>query len=159
VATTTSAPAAGLEETRQALLAYADALTLAEPMQARLWQIAQITITQLMVLRRLREGPQSAGTLGQALGLSATSVTRLVDRLELRGLVKRRRSIDDRRCVEIRLEPAGERLVGEVKVMRGSDLHLAVESMAPGERRRLTLALRGLVERTRALAGHAERLD
>jgi DNA-binding MarR family transcriptional regulator len=156
VATTTSLPAATHEETRQALLAYVDALTLAEPMQARLWQLAQITLTQLMVLRRLREGPQSPGALAHALGLSPTSVTRLVDRLELRGLVERRRSIEDRRCVEIRLEPNGERLLGEVKVMRGTDIHHAVESMTGEERRRLTSALRNLVERTRALAGHAE---
>jgi len=157
VATTTSAPAATHDETRQALLAYIDALTLAEPMQARLWQLAQITLTQLMLLRRLREGPQSASALGHALGLSATSVTRLVDRLELRRLVVRRRSEDDRRCVEIRLEPAGERLLGEVKVMRGSDLHRAVESMTADERRRLTAALRHLVARTRGVAADAER--
>ena len=157
MATTISAPAATHDETRQALLAYIDALTLAEPMQARLWHLAHITLTQLMLLRRLREGPQSAGALGHALGLSATSVTRLVDRLELRGLVERRRSEDDRRCVEIRLEPAGERLLGEVKVMRGTDLQRAVESMTADERRRLTSALRHLVERTRGLAAHAER--
>ena len=157
MATTISAPAAIHDETRQALLAYADALTLAEPMQARLWQVAQITLTQLMVLRRLREGPQSPTDLGHALGLSATSVTRLVDRLELRRLVERRRSDEDRRCVEIRLEPAGERLLSEVKVMRGTDLHRAVESMTADERRRLTSALRHLVERTRRLAAHAER--
>lgn len=156
MATTTLAPATTDDETRQALLAYADALTLAEPMQARLWQLAQITLTQLMLLRRLREGPQSASALGQALGLSATSVTRLVDRLELRELVERRRSEDDRRCVEIRLEPAGERLLGEVKVMRGTDLHRAVESMTADGRRRLTFALRDLVERTRGLASRGE---
>jgi DNA-binding MarR family transcriptional regulator len=157
VATTTSLPAAIHEQTRQALLAYIDALTLAEPLQARLWQLAQITLTQLMVLRRLREGPQSAGALAHALGLSPTSVTRLVDRLELHGLVERRRSVDDRRCVEIRLEPKGERLLGEVKVMRGTDVHRAVESMTTEERRRLTAALRNLVERTRALAAPSER--
>lgn len=144
------------EETRQALLAYADAITLAEPMQARLWQLAEVTLTQLMVLRRLREGPHSAGMLGQALGLSPTSVTRLVDRLAQRGLVERRRDVDDRRCVEIRLQPAGERLLGKLKVMRGTDLHRAVQSMTPVDRRRLTAALRSLVERTRALAGHPD---
>lgn len=156
MATTISAPTAIHDETKQALLAYVDALTLAEPMQARLWQLAEITLTQLMVLRRLREGPLSASALGHALGLSPTSVTRLVDRLEARRLVERRRSEDDRRCVEIRLEPAGERLLGEVKVMRGTDLHRAVESMTVAERRRLTAALRDLVDRTRRLAAHTE---
>jgi len=157
VVTTTSLGVNTQEETRRALLAYVDALTLAEPLQARLWQLAHVTLTQLMLLRRLREGSQSAGALAHSLGLSPTSVTRLVDRLEQHGLVERHRSVDDRRCVEIRLEPKGERLLGEVKVMRGTDVHRAVESMTAEERRRLTAALRHLVERTRALSAQAGR--
>lgn len=127
------------------------ALTLAEPVQARLWQEAGITLTQLSVLRELRPGPQTAGRLGQGVGLSPASVTRLIDRLERRGLVSRRRESDDRRCVEIHLQPAGEMLLGEVRVLRGTALHRAVESMSADDRRRLAVALRQLVERTRSI--------
>ncbi len=150
--TTTAAIASVETETREALLAYLDALTLAEPIQERLWQGARLTLTQLSVLRELRSGPQGAGKLGIAVGLSPASVSRVIDRLETRGLVSRRREADDRRCVEVKLEPAGERLLGQLKVLRGSDLHAAVEGMTIEERRRLTRALRGLVERTRAVA-------
>ena len=151
--TTTAAAPATHAETREALLAYLDALALAEPMQERLWQAARITLTQLSVLRELRAGPQAAGKLGVAVGLSPASTTRLVDRLERRGLVSRRRGEDgDRRCVEVRLTSAGERLLGQIKVVRGSDLHLAVESMSREERQRLILSLRRLVELTRAFA-------
>ena len=143
-------------DTRDALLAYLDALSLAEPIHEKLWQEARITLAQLAVLRELRSGPQGAGKLGIAVGVSPTSVTRLVDRLESRGLVSRRRGADDRRCVEIRLEPAGERLLGQIKVLRGSDLHLAVESMTLEERRRLTRSLRRLVDLTRAQACRKE---
>ncbi|HVH64279.1 MAG TPA: MarR family transcriptional regulator [Candidatus Dormibacteraeota bacterium] len=157
--TITSAPAAASAGSREALLAYLDALTLAEPMQERLWQEARITLTQLSVLRELRSGPQSAGKLGVAVGLSPTSTTRLVDRLERRGLVSRRRGEDgDRRCVEVRLTSAGERLLTQVKVVRGSDLHLAIESMSRDERRRLAVALRRLVELTRAFAARKQAL-
>lgn len=154
--TTSSTPAATQTEVREALLAYLDALTLAEPIQARLWQLAEITLTQLSVLRELREGPQTAGKLGAAVGLSPTSITRLVDRLESRGLVSRRRESDDRRCVEIHLEPAAEKLLGQIKVLRGSHLHRAVDSMTRDERRRLTVGLRRLVELTRAIAAKEE---
>jgi DNA-binding MarR family transcriptional regulator len=143
-------------ETRDALLAYLDALSLAEPIHERLWQEARITLAQLSVLRELRSGPQGAGKLGIAVGVSPTSLTRLVDRLESRGLVSRHRGGDDRRCVEVRLEPAGERLLGQMKVLRGSDLHLAVESMTSEERRRLTKSLRRLVDLTRAQACRQE---
>jgi DNA-binding MarR family transcriptional regulator len=81
-------------------------------------------------------------------------MTRLIDRLERRRLVGRRRESEDRRVVEVHLEPAGERLLGEARVFRGSDLHLAVAAMTGEERRRMTLALRRLVELAREIAGH-----
>src|SRR5437588_4657780 len=139
-------------EARETLLAYLDALALAEPLQERLWQEAGITLIQLSVLRQLRRGPDTAGRLGQAVGLSPASLTRLVDRLEAPGLVRRRRESADRRCVEIHLQPAGEKLLGQVRVVRGSDLHRAVHSMSSQESLRLRTALRDLVDRTRRVS-------
>jgi len=159
VVTTISAPVTAQSETKAALLAYLDALALAEPIQARLWQLAHLTLTQVSVLRHLRSGPQTAGRLAELAGLSATSVSRLVDRLEKRGLVSRKRDAEDRRIVEVQLEPAGERLLGEAKVFRGSDLHHAVEAMSADERRRLTASLTRLVELTRELAIEREGRD
>jgi DNA-binding MarR family transcriptional regulator len=147
--TTSPAAAPAQAETREALLAYLDVLTLAEPIQARLWQEAELTLTQLSVLRELRQGPQTAGRLGLGVGLSPTSITRLVDRLERRGLVSRKRESQDRRCVQVHLEAAGERLLGQTKVLRGSALFQAVDSMTGEDRRRLTTSLRHLVEQTR----------
>lgn len=149
--TNQASPAAQLE-TKEALLAYVDALTLAEPIQARLWQDAEITLTQLSVLRELRQGPKSAGKLGEEAGLSPTSITRLVDRLEARGLVRRRRNAEDRRLVEVVLEPAGERLIGQTRVFRGTAVHQAVEGMSSERKRQLTSALRALVEKARSAA-------
>jgi DNA-binding MarR family transcriptional regulator len=154
--TTTAQEVSAHSETREALRAYLDALMLAEPLQVRLWQEAEITVTQLSVLRVLREGPQTTGKLGQEVGLSAASITRLVDRLERRGLVSRHRESDDRRRVEIHLEPAGERIVAQAKIMRGSHLHRAVEAMTGEERRRLTAVLRRLVELARSRAAAEE---
>jgi DNA-binding MarR family transcriptional regulator len=150
--TTISAPVTAQSETKAALLAYLDALALAEPFQARLWQLSHLTLTQVSVLRHLRAGPQTAGRLGELAGLSATSISRLVDRLEKRGLVSRTRDLEDRRIVEVHLEPAGERLLGEARVFKGSDLHHAVEAMSSDERRRLTTSLTRLVELTREFA-------
>jgi MarR family transcriptional regulator, organic hydroperoxide resistance regulator len=154
--TTISAPVHAPSETRAALLAYLDALALAEPIQAHLWQLAHLTLTQILVLRHLRSGPQTTGRLGELAGLSAASTSRLVDRLEKRGLVGRTRDTEDRRIVEVHLEPAGERLLGEAKVFRGSDLHHAVEAMSSNERRTLTASLSRLVELTRDFAARRE---
>jgi DNA-binding MarR family transcriptional regulator len=138
--------------TKEALLAYLDALTLAEPIQSRLWHEAGLTMTQLAVLRELRTGPRTASRLAAAVGLSAASVSHLVDRLERRSLVSRRRNAEDRRCIEIHLEAPGEKLLGETHVVRGSSLHSAVESMSGDERQQLAAVLRNLVDRTRAIA-------
>lgn len=146
--------AATQAETKEALLAYLQALALAEPVQVRLWQEQELTLTQLTVLRILRAGPLTAGRLGHEAGLSPTSVTRIVDRLERRGLVSRRREGEDRRYVEIHLEPAGESLIGQLKIFRGSDLHQAVEAMTGHERRRLITSLRRLVELARSFPGN-----
>jgi DNA-binding MarR family transcriptional regulator len=157
VIATKSAKAALDPDVKAALVAYIDALTLAEPVQARLWQQAEITLTQLVVLRELRPGPQTAGRLGEKVGLSPTSVTRLVDRLERRGLVSRRRDSGDRRQVEILLEPEGERMLSEIRVLRGSDIHRAIESMSRGDRSLLVAALGKLVAAARAVAATEER--
>ena len=52
--------------------------------------------------------------LARELSLSASSATRLVERLERKGLVVRARSEESRRSIDLRLEPAGEDLVARV---------------------------------------------
>jgi DNA-binding MarR family transcriptional regulator len=150
--TTISPAVTTSSDTKAALLAYLDALALAESIQANLWQLAHLTLTQVSVLRHLRAGPQTAGRLGELAGLSAASTSRLVDRLESRGLVRRQRDAADRRVVEVHLQPKGESLLGEVKVFKGSDLHRAVDAMSSQERRSLTGSLIRLVELTRDIA-------
>ena len=49
----------------------------------------------------LHGGPQSAGAIATATGLTPAAVTALIDRLEARGLLTRTRSIEDRRKVVI----------------------------------------------------------
>jgi len=46
-------------------------------------------------------GPQSAGAVAVATGLTPAAVTALIDRLEARGLLTRTRSLEDRRKVVI----------------------------------------------------------
>jgi DNA-binding MarR family transcriptional regulator len=118
--------------------------------------MAEITLTQLSVLRALRNGPQTVGRLGSDVGLSPASVTRLVDRLERRKLVARSREAADRRRVDVQLTTAGERLLGEAKIFRGSEMLQAVEAMTSEERQRMTAALRRFVDLSRGFAAERE---
>jgi DNA-binding MarR family transcriptional regulator len=49
----------------------------------------------------LHEGPKTAGAIAEAVALTPAAVTALIDRLEMRGLVERRRSERDRRQVQV----------------------------------------------------------
>jgi len=150
---TTIGPEPGLSpQVREVLGAYLGASLLTDGFQADLWREARLTLPQLAVLRSLRDGgPQTAGRLAEAAGLSAASATRLFDRLEERGLVRRHRGSDDRRCVEIHLTARGRQLVGAVRALRDSPLRRAVEAMSEAEQRALAAALRGLADQARRL--------
>ncbi|AZO56967.1 MULTISPECIES: MarR family transcriptional regulator [unclassified Mesorhizobium] len=58
----------------------------------------------------LHGGPQSAGAIATATGLTPAAVTALIDRLEARGLLTRTRSLEDRRKVVIEATEATREL-------------------------------------------------
>jgi len=140
---------------RRLLRGYLDAVSLSDSVQARLWQSARVTLTQIRVLYELQEGALSAGDLCRRLGLSPASMTRVLDRLEERGLVERRRTPVDRRRVDVHLLAPGQDLLGRTPILRGSPLQLAAERMAPAARERLADALEELVEAVREVSAEA----
>jgi DNA-binding MarR family transcriptional regulator len=68
--------------------------------------------TDLRALDWLTEGPMTASRLAAATGLSAAATTSMLDRLEHKGFVRRRRSDDDRRQVLVDYTSEGLRRVG-----------------------------------------------
>lgn len=134
---------------REVVRAFIDAALMVEPLQIRLWNSAGITLTQLRILRALREGPHCAGDLARAVGVSAPSLTRLLDRLMEDGCVERRVSDADRRRVDVCLTEAGRRMVEGHLFVEDTAFHRAVESMSPDERMALFRSLRDFTERVR----------
>jgi DNA-binding MarR family transcriptional regulator len=74
----------------------------------------ELSGTQYYVLRILRGAPAglSCGELGNQMITRDPDITRLLDRLEKRGLISRSRETRDRRTVMVRMTPAGLDLVG-----------------------------------------------
>src|SRR5947209_19955507 len=67
-----------------------------------------ITASQLQVLHRLWEGDGIlTSTLTRDICSDGGTITGLLDRLEAKGLIRRERSTDDRRAVQVFLTPAG----------------------------------------------------
>lgn len=69
----------------------------------------------LMYLTDADDGRLRMGELADALLLSRSGLTRLVDRLERQGLVNRERCDDDARGYFAQLTPAGRRLLAKAR--------------------------------------------
>ena len=89
--------------------------------------------------------PIPMGELAETLGCDASNVTGLVDRLESRGLVRRRPSEGDRRVKVLVLTPTGARLRA-VLVDRMTAPPAALERLTLREQRALVQILRRLLE-------------
>jgi len=133
------------------LRAYLDAVTLSEPIQGRIWAASQLTLTQVRALRRLAKAPKPVGELGTELGLTPPSMTRIVDRLEERKLIERRRDPTDRRRVVAAILPAGERLITSVPLLEKSAVRRAVELMTSTDRERIVAAFEDFTRAVRSL--------
>ncbi|MCW2627223.1 MAG: MarR family transcriptional regulator, organic hydroperoxide resistance regulator [Mycobacterium sp.] len=70
-----------------------------------------LTYPQYLVLLVLwEEGRITVGGLGERLQLDSGTLSPLLKRLEANGFVRRERSSDDERLVDVTLTPAGRRL-------------------------------------------------
>ncbi|QFR98212.1 MarR family transcriptional regulator [Streptomyces tsukubensis] len=92
-------------------------------------------------------------TLSEALGSRPSSVSRLCDRMEAIGLVRRAPSQISRREVELRLSRQGQTVLDEFRAFRAREVHTVLERMSPGDVR--TLA-EGLSAFRAAASGHLE---
>jgi DNA-binding MarR family transcriptional regulator len=68
-------------------------------------------------------------------------MTRLVDRLEERGLIGRQRDVDDRRKVVATLTDEGRQLLSAIPFLEGTAIRLAVDRMKPADRERIAGAM------------------
>src|SRR5471032_2123775 len=103
----------------------------------------QLSPAQCHVLHLIEpERPLPMGRLAETLACDASNVTGLVDRLESRGLVRRRPSAGDRRVKVLVLTPTGSRLRA-VLVDRMTAPPAALERLSPREQE----ALVGLLTR------------
>lgn len=111
-----------------------------------------VTVSQFRLLRTLDGlGRVSCSTLATALGSAASSVTRLVDKLEAAGFVARGTDPNSRSIVTVEATEAGREVVAAVLARRHALLEAVLDAMAPGERERAAEA----AERFVLLAGDA----
>ncbi|MEO5733523.1 MAG: MarR family transcriptional regulator [Rubrivivax sp.] len=93
-----------------------------------------LTIAQLGPLLRLQEtGRSTVAELARWLNVDAGSMTRLLDRLEKKGLCKRTRSTDDRRVVQVDITPEGAAAIIEVPTVLSEVLNAHLTGFSKSE--------------------------
>lgn len=115
------------------------------------WHQGSISLIHLNVLTLLEaSGPLAMSRLAEALDISVASVTGVVDRMEARDLVVRRRHPDDRRVVLVHPAAGARKVFGEIDSRRREGLKVLLARLSDEE-------LAGLLAGHRALrAARAE---
>jgi DNA-binding MarR family transcriptional regulator len=101
-----------------------------------------VTLAQYRTLVVLASrGPQTPGALAAALGVHASTVTRMCDRLVAKRLIRRGGSPTNRREVDLRLTAKGRRLVDSVTRRRREEIAEIVARVPGTQRRAMVRAL------------------
>ncbi len=111
-----------------------------------------LTHAQWIPLLKIHWGHAStAAELAREIQLDAGATTRLLDRLEAKGLVRRERSTEDRRVVKLALTPEGAAAARKIPAVlcKVQNAHLA--GFDAGEWLQLKTLLRRVLENARAL--------
>jgi DNA-binding MarR family transcriptional regulator len=106
-----------------------------------------VSLPQYRVLAVLAElEPARSTAVARALGLEASTITRLADRLVAAGHVVRGSDPGNRSVVTLELTPPGRNLVTQVTRWRRQELTRILGQLAPGDRAALAASLRRLIE-------------
>jgi DNA-binding MarR family transcriptional regulator len=112
------------------------------------------TLQMWRVLAALRERDgRRMGDLSETTSIEVSTLTRVVDTMEARGLVIRRRAADDARAVVVHVVPAGRRLTQRIVPIAERYERVALAGFSDAEAGRLKAALRRLYANMGGLRG------
>lgn len=100
-----------------------------------------LTFSQYVTIKKLATGVASVTDLARAAELNPGAMTRLLDKLEARGLVLREADPADRRAVNIQLTDAGRAMWLDVNQCGQRVRERAMHGMSDAEREQLTRML------------------
>ena len=110
------------------------------------------TLQMWRVLAALREGDgRRMGDLSETTSIEVSTLTRLVDNMEKKGLVARRRDAADARAVALHVTPAGRRLTQRITPIAERYESVALAGFTAAEADILKAALRRLYSNMEAL--------
>ncbi|MBS0293201.1 MAG: MarR family transcriptional regulator [Proteobacteria bacterium] len=104
------------------------------------------------LLRLLLGAPDTAAALARDCHMDAGGLTRLIDRLQAKGLCRRERSEQDRRAVQIALTPEGRAAAEQLPMILAELQQQLLQGFSAQEEARLRSYLARIYANTRHLA-------
>lgn len=95
--------------------------------------IHHLSAAQLRLMRMLQSGPGTSGDLGTKLGLSPSSMTQMIARLEHHGFVHKEPGDSDRRTRRVALTEEGESMMQERSEARAMKAARTLERLSGEE--------------------------
>jgi DNA-binding MarR family transcriptional regulator len=106
------------------------------------------TLQQWVVLMHVRDGlTATVADLCRKLHHDSGAMTRLVDQLEERKLIKRQRNAEDRRVIELSLTPAGQALLGKLIPIACELLNATLQDFSSEEVKLMQSLLKKMINR------------
>jgi DNA-binding MarR family transcriptional regulator len=130
------------------------ALAVIDILDSEMREQRGITLAWYDVLIHLEDAPDGLGMteIANRILFSKSGLTRVIDRMEAAGLVRRERPPEDRRVVKVLLTPAGLDALDAARAVhrRGIQEHF-VSHLDPAQLEQLTGMLQGVREHVRPL--------
>ena len=104
---------------------------------------ATLQIWRVLAALREQDG-QRMGDLSSTTSIDVSTLTRLVDNMEKKGLVARQRDPEDARAVVLNVTPAGRRLTVRILPIAGRYEKVALQGFDPADAEQLKAAGRRL---------------
>jgi DNA-binding MarR family transcriptional regulator len=122
------------------------------------WHQGALSLIHLNVLMHIRaHGAVTMTRLAEMLDVSVASATGIVDRMEKKGVVERRRNDEDRRVVEVHVTQHGEQVLDTMQSERRERLGQLLNDISTEELAALLTGLRAVrAARERMVAQSAE---
>jgi DNA-binding MarR family transcriptional regulator len=116
---------------------------LATDQQLARWEL---TAAQVIIIGWLATGAKSASDLCKGISYDAGAMTRMIDRLENKGLIRRERCPDDRRLVYLELTDEGQAAHPRVRELSRTVANRFMRGFTKTEARQLEGFMRRMLE-------------
>lgn len=97
--------------------------------------------------------------IAERMNVEPMTTSKVIDRLEERGLVERRQDPADRRAKLVRMTPGGEAMVGDIDTQTAAMREDMMAGLAPDQREAMISGLRAVRANLQALTCRAEQAE